>query len=96
MACIRSEKVARGLNLKPNTNNLIHYSILPGIAFSSMQHAQMLNGNDSVPKIVFGQLIFNAGQVLLPVSVHVHHALCDGLHVSKFFEEYERLLKVTS
>lgn len=95
-AQIRSEKIASGLNLRPHTNDLIHFSILPEIEFSSMQHAQMLKGNDSVPKIVFGQLIFNEGKVLLPVAVHVHHALCDGLHVSKFFKEYEKLLRVSS
>ena len=92
---IRLEKTAKGLNLKPNTNDLIHYSVLPQIDFSSLQHAQMLSGNDSIPKIVFGKLVFKNGQVLLPVAVHVHHALCDGLHISKFFENYERRMQIT-
>lgn len=92
---IRSEKTAAGLKLKPNSNNLIHYSILPGINFSSMQHAQMLVRGDTVPKIVFGKLVFNDGQVLLPTFVHVHHALCDGIHISKFLEEYEKRMQIT-
>lgn len=92
---IKSEKLAAGLKLKPNATNLIHYSILPGISFSSMQHAQMLGAGDSVPKIVFGKLVFKDGCVLLPVSVHVHHAVCDGLHVSKYLEEFERSLQIT-
>lgn len=92
---IRSEKSSKGLNLKPNTNDLIHYSILPELDFSSMQHAQMLTASDSIPKIVFGKLNFKDGQVLLPVAVHVHHALCDGLHVSKFFKDFERRLQIT-
>lgn len=92
---IKLEKIAKGLNLKPNTNDLIHYSVLPQLDFSSLQHAQMLSGNDSIPKIVFGKLVFKNGQVLLPVAVHVHHALCDGLHVSKFFENYEQRMQIT-
>jgi chloramphenicol O-acetyltransferase type A len=92
---IMLEKTAVGLKLKPNINNLIHYSVLPGINFSSMQHAQMLVAEDSVPKIVFGKLIFKDGQVLLPISVHVNHALCDGLHVSRFLEEYAQRMQIT-
>jgi chloramphenicol O-acetyltransferase type A len=60
-----------------------------------MQHAQMISAGDSVPKIVFGKIIFKDGQVLLPISVHVNHAVCDGLHVSKFLEEYGRRMRIT-
>jgi chloramphenicol O-acetyltransferase type A len=55
----------------------------------------MLVAEDSVPKIVFGKLIFKDGQVLLPISVHVNHALCDGLHVSRFLEEYAQRMQIT-
>ncbi|MGO4877995.1 CatA-like O-acetyltransferase [Pedobacter psychrotolerans] len=92
---IMLEKAAVGLTLKPDVMNMIHYSILPGINFTSMQHAQMLKAGDHVPKIVFGKLLFKDGQVLLPVSVHVHHALCDGVHVSKFLSAFEQSMQVT-
>jgi chloramphenicol O-acetyltransferase type A len=29
----------------------------------------------------------------MPVSVHVHHALADGLHVANFLNYFEELLK---
>lgn len=92
---ITMEKVARSLKLKPELNSLIHFSILPGLYFSSMQHAQMLASIDSVPKVVFGKLEFEGERVLLPVSVHVNHALCDGLHVSRFYEVFTRLMQLT-
>jgi chloramphenicol O-acetyltransferase type A len=94
-AMIDAEKLASGLNLKKNLNSLIHYSILPGINFLAMQHAQTLSSMDSVPKIVFGKVNFKDGKVLLPVSVHVNHALCDGVHVSKFLDIYQRQMKIT-
>lgn len=35
------------------------------------------------------------GRLLMPVSVHVHHALMDGLHVGQFLENFqERMLTV--
>jgi len=94
-ARIDGEKMADGLSPRKNLNSLIHYSVLPDINFSAIQHAQMLSSGDSVPKIMFGKLSFDNGKVLLPVSVHVHHALCDGLHVSKFLDIFERGMRVT-
>lgn len=91
---IDAEKTAVGEELKFGPNSLIHYSILPDIKFTSMQHAQMLSANDSVPKIVFGKLDFRDGQVWLPVSVHVHHALCDGFHIGQFVKAYQQLMEV--
>lgn len=91
---IDAEKLSAGLKLRKDLNSLIHYSVLPGINFSSMQHAQMITAGDSVPKIVFGAMSFENYRVILPVSVHVHHALCDGFHVSKFLELFKRKLKI--
>ena len=28
----------------------------------------------------------------MPVSIHVHHALADGLHVAQFVEHFQKLL----
>ena len=91
---IDAEKLAAGEELKFGPDSVIHYSILPDIKFTSMQHAQMLTANDSVPKVVFGKLDFRDGQAWLPVSVHVHHALCDGFHVGQFIKAYQLLMEV--
>lgn len=91
---IDREKTEKGLKPDFNLNSLIHYSVLPGIGFASLQHAQLLSSGDSVPKIVFGKLAHRNGQVFLPVSVHVHHALCDGLHVTRFLENYQKYLEL--
>lgn len=94
-AAIDLEKSGSGLRLKADCNDLIHYSVLTGINFSSMQHAQMFSAGDTVPKIVFGRMRMENGQVLLPLSVHVNHALCDGFHVSKFLDIFQREMQIT-
>lgn len=86
---IELEKHASGLTARAGLNAVIHYSVLPLIKFNGMQHAQMLSSEDCVPKIVFGKFDFRNSQVFLPVSVHVHHALCDGLHIGKFIEKFQ-------
>ncbi|MEJ5052698.1 CatA-like O-acetyltransferase [Sphingobacterium sp. MYb382] len=92
---IDHEKTNNGLQLRADLTSLIHYSVLPRVNFTSMQHAQHIASTDSIPKIVFGKLSFEGTQVLLPVAVHVHHALCDGIHVSNFFDAFNRQMQIT-
>jgi chloramphenicol O-acetyltransferase type A len=67
-------------------DDLIHYSVLPWISFTSFSHARKLGGGDSIPKVVFGKHVDEGGVIKMPVSVEVHHALMDGLDVGRYFE----------
>lgn len=75
---------------RADTDDLIHYSVLPWMAFTSFSHARNWGQEDSVPKIVFGKHYEDGESIKMPVSVEVHHALMDGLHVGRFFEHFER------
>jgi chloramphenicol O-acetyltransferase type A len=72
-------------------DNLIHYSVLPWIRFTSFTNALRL-GEDSIPKIVFGKYYSEAGVCRMPISVEVHHALVDGIHVARFLERFQEKL----
>ncbi len=74
-------------------DDLIHFTILPWMSFTSFAHARNLGRADFVPKIAFGKFTEEAGQTLLPISVEVHHALMDGLHVGRFLTRFEELLQ---
>ena len=82
-----------GLRPRPERDDLIHYSVIPWVSFSSFSHARTLESDLSVPKIVFGRHRPVGGRRLLPVSVEVHHALVDGLHVGRFYERFEELAR---
>jgi chloramphenicol O-acetyltransferase type A len=88
-AVIEQAKGAAGLDPQDERDDLIHYSVLPWIRFTSVSHARKYGGNDSVPKIVFGRRFERDGDVWMPVSVEAHHALVDGLHVARFLEAFE-------
>jgi len=51
---------------------------------------------DSVPKISFGKVIPIDNQMLMPVSIHVHHALVDGSDIGKFYERFQNHLYKTT
>ncbi|WP_260703009.1 CatA-like O-acetyltransferase [Edaphobacter flagellatus] len=72
--------------------NVIRYSVLPWFDFTSISHARDLSGNDSAPRITFGKITEKDGRSTMPVSIHVNHALADGLHVAQFVDHFEKLL----
>lgn len=70
-------------------DNTIHFSAIPWIHFTSLSHARKYGVYDSVPKISFGKIIEQDNKMLMPTSVHVHHALMDGYHVGLFAERFQ-------
>jgi chloramphenicol O-acetyltransferase type A len=84
------ERVRGGTGLgRPNDVNLIRYSALPWLDFTSLSHARQFSMPDSCPRISFGKMTDTAGRRSMPVSIHVHHALVDGLHVGQFVEAFQ-------
>jgi chloramphenicol O-acetyltransferase type A len=83
----------QGLNLGSYRDDVIHFSALPWINFSSLSHARSFTNIDACPKISVGRLIKKDNRQLMPVSIHVNHALVDGYHVGKFFEILDTSIK---
>ena len=76
----------------PN-NNLIHFSAVPWINFSSVSHARSFTFPDSCPKISFGKMmISDDGKRTMSMSIHVHHGLMDGYHVGQFVDCFQELM----
>jgi chloramphenicol O-acetyltransferase type A len=76
----------------PN-NNLIHFSVIPWINFTSLSHARSFTFPDSCPKISFGKMIIaDDGKRTMSMSIHVHHGLMDGYHVGQFVDYFQELM----
>ncbi len=86
------ERVKAGgvqLHERAAQDDLIYHSVIPWATFTSISHARKGGDEDSVPKIAFGRYREDRGRTIMPVSVEVHHALMDGLHVGRYFERLE-------
>jgi chloramphenicol O-acetyltransferase type A len=81
-----------GVFTREYPDNLIHFSALPWINFTSLSHARSFTWPDSCPKISFGKLTDENGKKIMPISVHVHHGLVDGYHVGLFLEQLQVLM----
>lgn len=84
---------AEGL-LKPTMrDDLIYFTVLPWMSFTSFAHARTSGRGESVPRIAFGKFTVENERTLLPISVEVHHALMDGLHVGRYLNGLEEALQ---
>ncbi len=77
----------------PDDSTLVHCTTLPWLHFTSFTHAREASQGGDNPKLAFGQLRAEGGKLWLPLSVDVHHALVDGLHVGRFVQAFEALLQ---
>ena len=73
-------------------DHVVHYPSLPWVKFTSFSHARHFKFSESVPKISFGKMTNDNGRRMMPVSIHVHHALVDGYHVGQHVELFQTLL----
>jgi chloramphenicol O-acetyltransferase type A len=72
---------------------LIHFTTLPWVHFTSFSHARNWGREDSIPKLAFGRIDSDGERAWLPLSVEVHHALMDGLHVGQFVQAFDAALR---
>jgi len=88
------DRVQKSRDLLPAVSgeNVIHFSTVPWINFTSVSHARCFSFKDSCPKITFGKISERDHIKKMPVSIHVHHALMDGMHVGQFIDEFQRLM----
>ena len=52
-------------------------------------------GEESNPRITWGKYQADQnGRMMMPLSVLVHHALADGIHIAKFYEAFNQQMKL--
>ncbi|MDQ7948676.1 MAG: chloramphenicol acetyltransferase [Pedobacter sp.] len=87
-------KNSKGLVPAGSGDHVLHISAMPWLNFTSLSHARSFSFKDSCPKISFGKMTIEGAQKLMPVSIHVNHALMDGYHVSLFVDEFQRRMNM--
>lgn len=70
-----------------------HFSVssIPWTTFTGFNLNVYGDGTYLRPIFTFGKYFEQEGKTLLPLSVQVHHAACDGFHVSRLINEFEKL-----
>lgn len=70
--------------------NAYTVSCMPWVSFKHFSVQNFDNKPYYFPSVEAGKFFDRDGRTLLPLSVTCHHAACDGIHVSRFFESLQR------
>ncbi len=92
LAIIDEIRNTEGLPHTDRSQDVAYFTAIPWVKFTSIEHATNSKFADSVPKVAFGKWEERSGEKYMPVSVHAHHALMDGVHVGQFYELFQQLL----
>lgn len=83
----------KGMIGKPNMpDNCFTVSMIPWTTFEGF-NLNLKNGYTYLrPIFTMGKYYKENGKVILPLSVQVHHAVCDSFHLCRFINELQELI----
>ena len=91
-AATEKYKVLKTFDVESDRRDMIYYSVIPWVSFTSFKHASRLDKTQTVPRIVLGKLFDEGERKLMPLSVEANHAIMDGYHVGKFFTRFQEMI----
>lgn len=91
-AAVARYKKIKSFDVEADRVDLIYFSVIPWVSFTSFKHATRLDRTQTVPRIVFGKIFEDDGAKKIPLSVEANHTIMDGLHVGKLFNRFQELV----
>ena len=78
---------------KPDVpGNVFTVSMIPWVTFSGFNLNLKLGYDYLLPIFTMGKYHEQNNKIMLPLSIQVHHSVCDGFHVSRFINELQELI----
>ena len=76
----------------PELDTLLFMTAIPWVSFTSFMHP--LNFPvDSVPRFAWGKFFEEGESLKMPLNVQAHHAVMDGIHMGRYYEEVQEYLQ---
>lgn len=85
-------KALKSFDVERDRYDLIYYSVIPWVSFTSFKHASRLDKTQTVPRIVFGKMFEENAHRKMPISVEANHRIMDGFHVGRYFIEFQEMI----
>jgi len=85
-------KRSPSLKEKLPDDNVLFMSSIPWVSFTSFMHPLKLTPADSIPRFAWGKYFEDGKAIKMPLSIQGHHAVMDGIHAGKFYDEMGRML----
>lgn len=92
-AARRAARESGSIEEEAEVQSMYFISTLPWLHYTQLIQP-VACGEESNPRITWGRYQQNSdGRVMMPLSVLVHHALADGVHIARFYEEFGKQVK---
>jgi chloramphenicol O-acetyltransferase type A len=93
-AAVRMEamSISPSLEDEPGRDDYLFMSAIPWVSFTAITHARHYHPVDSVTRLAWGKIFTAQERALMPLSIQAHHAVVDGQHLGRFFEQVQPLL----
>ena len=91
-AALEKYKALKTFDVETDRLDMIYYSVIPWVSFTSFKHASRIDKTQTVTRIVFGKIFDDDSVKKMPVSVEANHAMMDGLHVGKYFNLFQETI----
>ena len=90
----QAEAVRRGVLAEDEDSEACFFvSCLPWLSYTALLQPTP-SPADSNPRITWGKYTEERGRIHMPVTLLVHHALADGLHIARFYDGLNEALSM--
>ncbi len=69
--------------------NIFHISAMPWLSFTSARLSIQSPDDNLIPMFTIGKYFEDNGKIMLPFAIHANHAVLDGFHVGRLYQELE-------
>lgn len=73
--------------------NFFDVSCMPWVRYQHFDVHVFDEGKFFAPVITWGKYEAEQGKIVMPLTMNIHHAVADGFHFSRFFNEVEELIR---
>lgn len=85
-------KTEPNIEEKIQDDSVLFMTSIPWVSFTGFMHPLKLNPADSIPRFAWGKYKQSGEETIMPLSVQAHHAVVDGLHAGRFYDQFQGLL----
>lgn len=78
--------------LEDQPKNFFDVSCLPWVRYAHFDVHVFDEGKFLAPVVTWGKYESKDGKLIMPLTMNIHHAVADGFHLSRFFNEVQELM----
>lgn len=78
--------------LEDQPKNFFDVSCLPWVRYTHFDVHVFDEGKFLAPVVTWGKYEPTDGKLIMPLTMNIHHAVADGFHLSRFFNEVQELM----